>query len=52
MLATLTCIQEEYSENLDSSTVLAILSDYNLAATSELEAARQLLRALSSDDCD
>ncbi|PMD35270.1 hypothetical protein L207DRAFT_495512 [Hyaloscypha variabilis F] len=40
---------EEFSENLDSSAVLAILSDYNLSNPAELEAARQLLRALSSD---
>ncbi|KAE9380274.1 hypothetical protein N431DRAFT_394961 [Stipitochalara longipes BDJ] len=39
----------EFSQNLDSSAVLAILSDYNLANPSELDAARQLLSALSSE---
>jgi hypothetical protein len=41
--------QEEYSKTIDSSTVLAILSDYNLSDSSELVAAQQLLSALSSE---
>jgi len=41
--------QEEFSKTIDSSTVLAILSDYNLSEPSELDAARQLLSTLRSE---
>ncbi|KAF4628506.1 hypothetical protein G7Y89_g9647 [Cudoniella acicularis] len=46
-------IQDEYSKSIDTSTLLAIISDYNICDAAQLSAARQvldILRATVPDD--